>query len=260
MTWPLGITLAGLGFAGAFVSGLLGIGGAIIMVPLLLYIPPLLGVGTLSMQAVTGMTMVQVLFASLAGALVHRRSNFVHGRVVTVMGSAIVAGSLVGSFGSKFVSESTLMGAYATLALLAAGTMFLPAKEKGGDGDVEDVVCPCGLAGVLTFFVGIFSGLVGAGGAFILVPLMLYVLKFPLRVTIGTSLSVVLLSAVAGTVGKVAGGQVPLVPSLVLIVAATVGARVGAAYSPKLNARALRTMLTGLIAATAVKMWWDLLL
>lgn len=260
VTWPLGLTLTGLGFVGAFFSGLLGIGGAIIMVPLLLYVPPLLGVGTLSMKAVTGMTMVQVLFASLAGALVHRSSRYVHGQVVTVMGSSIVVGSLVGAFGSKYVAETMLMGTYATLAIVAAAMMFIPLREENANVAADQVDCNCLLAAILTFFVGVFAGLVGAGGAFILVPMMLYILKFPIRVTIGTSLSVVLLSAVAGVVGKVAAGQVPLVPSLVLIAGATIGARIGAVYSKKVNGQLLRWMLTALIATTAIKMWLDLLM
>lgn len=259
MTWSLGITLTGVGFIGAFFSGLLGIGGAIIMVPLLLYTPPLFGFESFSMKAVTGMTMVQVLFASLAGSLVHRSARYVNRRVVTVMGTSIVLGSLAGSFGSKYFGNEVLMGTYAALALIATAMMFIPKNETGADLPADEVYCNCTLAAVLTFIVGFFAGMVGAGGAFILVPIMLYVLKFPTRVTIGTSLSVVLLSAAAGVVGKLAAGHVPLLPSLILVLGATIGARLGAGYSKRVNAHSLRQMLTVIIGATAIKMWFELL-
>ena len=69
MTPALAATLIGLGFGGAFVSGLLGVGGAIVMIPLLLYVPPLLDVGTLSVKAVAGVTMVQVMVAATSGMI-----------------------------------------------------------------------------------------------------------------------------------------------------------------------------------------------
>ncbi|HEX9125912.1 MAG TPA: sulfite exporter TauE/SafE family protein, partial [Methylomirabilota bacterium] len=67
MTVPFILTLAALGFAGAFASGLVGVGGAIVMIPLLLYVPPLLGVGSLDIKTVAGVTMAQVLAASVMG-------------------------------------------------------------------------------------------------------------------------------------------------------------------------------------------------
>ena len=71
MTLPFAATLAALGLGGAFVSGLLGVGGAIVMIPLLLYVPPMLGAGTLDMKAVAGITMVQVFVAAVATPPTH---------------------------------------------------------------------------------------------------------------------------------------------------------------------------------------------
>ena len=67
-----------LGLVGGFFSGLLGIGGGIIMVPLLLFIPSILGFNSLSMKTIAGITMVQSLAGSLSAMLVHRRHRFIH--------------------------------------------------------------------------------------------------------------------------------------------------------------------------------------
>ena len=67
------LALVVLSLVGAFVSGLVGVGGAIVMIPLLLYVPPLLGVGRLDVKTVTAVTMVQVFVAAVSGVIVHRR-------------------------------------------------------------------------------------------------------------------------------------------------------------------------------------------
>src|SRR5262245_52334761 len=92
-----------LGQAGTFVAGLLGVGGAIVMIPLLLYVPPLLHVGGLDVKSVTGVTMVQVFVAAVSGVIAHRRARALHGRLTWVGGVAMAAASLTGALASKHV-------------------------------------------------------------------------------------------------------------------------------------------------------------
>ncbi|MBW2465893.1 MAG: TSUP family transporter, partial [Deltaproteobacteria bacterium] len=83
-----------LGIICGFLSGLLGIGGGIIMAPLLLYVPPLLGFESMSMRTVAGLTIVQGLVACIAGTIAHNRFNFVSGKLASWMGISIFAASL----------------------------------------------------------------------------------------------------------------------------------------------------------------------
>jgi len=94
------ITLLLLGLGRGFLSGLLGLGGAIFMIPLLLYVPPLLGVGHLDMKQVAAISMVQVLFAPLSGVIVHHKNRFVS-KSLLYMGVSNAAGNLTGSIFSK---------------------------------------------------------------------------------------------------------------------------------------------------------------
>src|SRR2546421_11652083 len=103
MTLALALTLLALGFLGAIVAGLVGVGGAIVMIPLLLYGPPLLGVGALDMRAVAGITMVQVFVASVSGMIAHGRHRAVNRRLAIVGGAAMAAGSLAGAVASRQV-------------------------------------------------------------------------------------------------------------------------------------------------------------
>jgi uncharacterized membrane protein YfcA len=107
--------------------------------------------------------------------------------------------------------------------------------------------------------VGAAAGLVGAGGAFLLVPLLMVVVGLPIRITIGSSLAITALAATAGVAGKVATGQVPLAPSLAVVLGAVPGAQLGAALSRRLSPAGLKRVLFIVIMGSAARVWWDLL-
>src|SRR5512144_2604081 len=100
MDFSMPVTMGLLGLGGGFLSGLLGLGGAIFMIPLLLYVPPALGVGLLTMKQVAAVSMVQVLSASLTGVLVHNKNRFVSKQLLLVMGTMNAVGNLAGSLAS----------------------------------------------------------------------------------------------------------------------------------------------------------------
>ncbi|HEU5320346.1 MAG TPA: TSUP family transporter, partial [Methylomirabilota bacterium] len=107
--------------------------------------------------------------------------------------------------------------------------------------------------------VGLAAGLVGAGGAFLLVPLLLVAVGVPIRVTIGSSLAITALASTAGVTGKVITAQLPLWPTLAVLLGAVPGARLGAAVSRRLRARALKMILFVVVLATALRVWCDVL-
>src|SRR3979409_1242145 len=78
-------------FVASFLSGLLGIGGGVVLTPLLLYLPPALGVGVLPVKIITGLTIVQAISGSVLGAFRHRAYGNVSGRLVLIMGPAVGA-------------------------------------------------------------------------------------------------------------------------------------------------------------------------
>src|SRR5438105_2049682 len=117
--------------ADAAVAGLLGVGGAIVMIPLLLYVPPLLGVGALDMRSVTGVTIVQVFVAALSGMIAHRRGRAVHLRLAWIGGTAMAIGMLSGALVSALVPDVVELAVFALMATAAAVLMFLPLETVG---------------------------------------------------------------------------------------------------------------------------------
>src|SRR5262249_43928211 len=157
---------------------------AIVMIPLLLYVPPLLDVGALDMRLVAGVTMVQVFVAALSGMLAHRRHGAVHGRLAWIGGTAMAAGTLTGALGSALLSNVVRLAVFALMATAAAVLMFLPGAGADDTVVAEQVTFSPLRTVVVCATVGVAAGLVGAGGAFLLVPLLLFVVGIPIRVTI----------------------------------------------------------------------------
>ena len=247
-----------LGTTGAFVAGLLGVGGAIVMIPLLLYVPPLLGVGLLDMKSVAGITMVQVFVAAVAGMIAHRRGRAVHGPLVWIGGVSMACGSLAGALVSKYTSPRFLLLVFALMATAATGLVAVRMEALELPIFAEHVRFSRLRAALVSLGVGLGAGLVGAGGAFLLVPLLILVVGVPLRVTIGSSLGITALAAAAGLAGKTITWQVPWLLALIVAAGAVPGAPIGAYVSRRLPPRRLKAALFIIVAATTVRTWWDL--
>ncbi|QDQ01005.1 sulfite exporter TauE/SafE family protein [Lysinibacillus fusiformis] len=256
LTWIITIFL--IGFVGSYVSGMLGIGGSIIKYPMLLYIPPLLGFTAFTAHEVSGISAVQVFFASIAGVWAYRKGGYLNKSLIIYMGAAILAGSFVGSYGSQFLSETGVNVVYGILALIAAVMMFIP-KKQIDDKPMNEVSFNKGLATILAFIVGVGSGIVGAAGGFLLVPIMLVVLGIPTRMTIASSLAITFISSIGGTIGKLLTGQVEYYPAAIMIVASLIAAPLGAKAGKNMNTKALQSILAVLILATTIKIWMDIL-
>jgi hypothetical protein len=251
----LALTLVGLGLGGGFLSGLLGLGGAIFMIPLLLYVPPLLGLGRFDMRQVAAISMVQVLAASLTGVLVHNRNRFVSKSLLITMGVCNAIGNLAGSLYSRRTESSFLLAVFATLAVIASVVMFVPRREQGTDVSPDGLEYNRPAAIGVSLAIGTFGGMVGAPGAFIYIPVMIYLLNIPTRIVIGSTLGIVFLGAIAGTIGKMVTGQILWPAAIALVVGTVPGARLGGAVSKKIDVRYLRIVIAAIIAATGVKMW-----
>jgi uncharacterized membrane protein YfcA len=263
VTPALAVTLLGLGTAGAFVAGLLGVGGALVMIPLLLYVPPLLGVGALDVKSVAAVTMVQVFVAALSGVVAHRRYEAVNRELTWVGGLSMAVASFAGALASKYLHERWLLLVFAIMATVAALLLVVPLEALlppppvvHGDGSLH---FSRARTVAVAATVGVAAGIVGAGGAFLLVPLLLVVVGVPIRVTIGSSLAITALAATAGVIGKIVTGQVPPGPALAVALGALPGAQLGAFVSRRLAGPQLKAVLLTFVALTAARVWWDVL-
>ncbi len=251
----LGLFLLGVGACVGFLSGLLGIGGGIVMFPLLLYVPPLLHLPPIDVKSVTGLTMVQGFFSALTAVFYYHKNALVNKQLVLTLGLSLFLSSLAGALASHRLDDRILLTVFGVLALVAAVMMLIPRSYVHDDLTEERVNFNKAVAVAIGVVLGFTIGLVGQGGAFILIPVMLYVLRIPLRVALGSTLAIGLFSSSAGLLGKVATGQVPWLLALPLLAGAVPSARLGSIAGKKTKTVYLKWLLASLIAATAFKVW-----
>lgn len=251
------VTIFLIGFIGSFVSGMVGIGGSIIKYPMLLYLPSLVGLTAFTAHEVAGISAVQVLFATIGGVWAYRKGGYLNKTLIIYMGISILLGSFIGGYGSQFMTNGGVNLVYGLLATIAAIMMFMP-KKGIDDIPLEQVTFNKWVASFLAFLVGIGAGIVGAAGAFILVPIMLLVLKIPTRMTIATSLAITFISSIGATTGKLMTGQVMFIPALIMIIASLIASPLGAHFGKKVNTKILQWILAILIFGTAIKIWLDI--
>lgn len=259
MDASLFITLLSLGFIGGLLSGMVGIGGGIIMFPLLLYVPPAFGLAALSVKAAASITSVQSFFGAISGAIAHYRHRRVYWPLARDFGGAMAVTSLAGSVASSYVSSHWILVLFALMAAIAAVLMLFPRPEVEEQAHDEHVHYHRPRAMLLGGVIGIGSGLVGQGGGFLFVPVMMYFLATPLRIAIGTALMVGVVSSAAVVLGRIGTAQIPWLMTVVTVTGAIIGAQLGSELSQRTPRRLLRGILSAVVLLTAGKMIYGLL-
>ncbi len=259
MSLELFLVLALLAGMAGFGAGFIGLGGGLLLFPMLLYLPPLLGLEPLDAKTVAALVISQVFFAGAIGGAAHWRKGRVHKKLTLIGALASAAGAFLGGLTSKWVSDWFLLALFGTITVIAGAIMFLPGpsaeREAASLEKVTFAVLPLTTISIL---VGAVVGLLGAGN-FLFVPLMIYVLKVPTRITIGSSLVIHVLNSLAGFSGKLLTGQIPFLMTLAVILGASLGAIAGERSHSRVSPRTLRYVYSAVIAVVAIRVWLTLL-
>jgi uncharacterized membrane protein YfcA len=298
MSWNLYLPLAGnsinililfgLGGAVGFLSGLFGVGGGFLMTPLLIM------VGIPSTVAAASDSN-QIVAASTSASYAHYRL----GNVDFKMGAfLIVGGVLGGTLGVQFIKLLRAMGnadfvikiTYVVMLGVIGFYMFAeslqsmrkkPVETKRLEGPAKvslynrmiqalpyqmkfeksGVILSPLLPLVLGVFVGILAAIMGVGGGFIMVPVMVYMLRMPMHVVVGTSLVQILFTCINVTIMQSASNHtVDLILAIILLLGSTVGAQFGVRLSKRLKADQLKILLASIVLLVMVQMLMSLVL
>lgn len=230
------------------------------MAPLLLFIPRLFGFEALTMQTVAGLTIVQGLLACITGTLSHHQFRMVSLKLSMYMGTSIFIAAMIGGIGSRYLSNELLLFLFACLAMCSAILILLPVRDDTEFPKVDELVFCRWCAVTVASIVGLLGGLVGQGGSFILIPMMIYFVRIPTRVAIGSNLAIVLLSTTAAFVGKALTGQIAWLLSAPIALTVIPAVYAGSMFSKKVPVKKIRIILALVIAAAAGRIWYSLLL
>ena len=254
--------LLALGVVAGFLAGLLGVGGGMMMVPVLTLLLTQRGVaGGLAVKMAIATSMATIMFTSLSSVRVHHGLRNVRWAIVRSLAPGILLGGLLAGAGAfaMLKGQALALGFAAFVGYMALqmlrGRQPRPGRQLPG---------PWGLAGVGTA-VGFISALVGAGGAFLSVPFMTWC-NVPPRHAVGTSAALGFPIALASTAGYVVSGwsQPPALPgavgylylpALALVSLASVSlAPLGARATQRLNVAVLKRLFAVLLLGLAVSM------
>lgn len=244
-----------------FLAGLLGIGGGMVMVPMLVFVFSAKGFPAEHMMHLSLATsMATIMFTSLSSVRAHHRHGAVDWAVARAMAPGIVAGSLAASLVAGYVPTRPLAVFFTGFMFYAAVQMFFEVKPKASrqlPGAVGLFAVGAGIGGL--------SSILAAGGAFLSIPFLARC-NVPIKRAIGTAAANGFPIAAAGTVGYVLNGLridgLPEgslgfvhVPALALIVAASMPvAPLGARLAHRLPVRRLRIVFALLLLALALRM------
>ena len=222
--------------------GLLGGGGSILTVPLLAYVA-----GLDARQAIATSLLV-VGVTSAVGAIAHARASRVRWKVAAVFGTAAMAGAYTGGRLARFIPGNVLLIAFAMIMIFAAMAMLRGRKDLGDESAGPLPVAKIVLQGAA---VGLISGLVGAGGGFLLVPALALLGGLPMPIAVGTSLVVISMQSFAGFVGHLSGESIDWKLAGMVTAAAVVGSLLGGRLTDYVEATTLRKAFGWFVLAMA---------
>lgn len=220
-----------IGVFGGFISGLVGVGGAIIIYPAILLLPPLFGAPAYSAYSAyiaSGLTSSQVFFSTLSGSLKARKKTEFSPQLVLYMGGGMIIGSMLGAFLANLFDAIFVNTVYIIIALLALTLMFIKVKPSSEKSSFNKY-----LLVIIGLFIGIISGIVGAGGAFIIIPILLVLFKLPMNTVVANSIVIAFISSIGAFVIKLIQGYIPLYDALFLIIRSIIFAPIGLKLSKK---------------------------
>jgi uncharacterized membrane protein YfcA len=240
--------LVAVGLVAGLLSGITGMGGALLLVPVLTLV-----VG-MPFKLATGTAALLGLAGGLSGYIVHGRYGAVDSRIGLFAGAGSVLGGIVGAAMSGLFDALAVKLIYLGAVLLAL-VLLLLRSETGSPRQSQRVPRAESKAVSLGVLTGIVAGNIGAGGTFMLIPLSRWALGLPIHRAIGTSMLVAIFAALTATVGKTMLGQIPWPDAIVVVTGSTLGTQVGARLTRRIPPALLRgiliTILVLLLARTA---------
>jgi uncharacterized protein len=275
--------LLGMGAAVGFLSGMFGVGGGFLITPLLIFynIPPAVAVATGANQ---------VIASSFSGALAHYKRKTIDFK----LGSVLLVGGIMGSSLGAWIFASLRRLGQLDIAVSILYVVFLSTvgglmltesvhtwrqRKQGSNVDLRQPgqhnwvhrlplkmrfkVSKLYVSAIpvvaLGAFIGLLSAIMGVGGGFIMVPAMIYLLKVPTNVVIGTSLfQIIFVTAYTTFIQATANQTVDIVLAVLLMVGGVIGAQYGASAGQRLRGEQLRALLALLVLAVGLRLAFGL--
>lgn len=218
--------------------GLLGGGGSILTTPILIYA---LGVET---KAAIATSLLVVGITSAVAVVQHARAGNVDWRTGLIFGAAGMVGAFLGGLAAAWIPARVLMGLFALMMLATSVAMYRGRKDPGTAASGGQSILKILLDGLV---VGLVTGLVGAGGGFLVVPALVLLGGLPMQRAVGTSLLVIALKSFAGFAGHASHVTIDYELAALVAGSAVAGSFLGSLIATRVQPDTLRRGFAGFV-------------
>lgn len=263
MAVPYIIILLTTGIITGFASGLLGVGGAFIMTPVQYTVFTNMGIPPeIAIKLAFGTSLLVVLPTAISGTWRHHKEGMVWWKAAIIMGGCGSIAAFGGASLAAILPGESLKIAFGAIALVAGIRMLVaklpPIEQQPKDKPWLWVAC--------AIPIGMVSGILGIGGAVLIIPVMVVLLKFKMHNAVAISLATMIFTSIGGVIGYIINGlsvsNLPPysigyvnLPSWFLLTVTSVGmAQVGAVISHRVRGRYLRYIFTGIMLLLGLRM------
>ncbi|MBR9970337.1 sulfite exporter TauE/SafE family protein [Magnetospirillum sulfuroxidans] len=263
----LAAILLAAGAAGGLAAGLLGVGGGIVIVPVLFHLFTTMGLDEhVRMHVAVGTSLATIIATSVSSTRSHWRKGAVDIALLKQWGPFILIGVIIGTALAGYVRGPALTGVFAVVASLVAVHMAFGNK----DWHIAEDLPKNPLRAVIGIVIGGLSSMMGIGGGTLSVP-TLTLFRFPIHRAVGTAAAIGFIIAIPGAIGfiltgwNVEGrppfslGYINLLGVALILPTSMTLAPIGAKLAHKLNTQALRRAFAVFLALTAARMFYSIL-
>ncbi|MGE5701923.1 MAG: sulfite exporter TauE/SafE family protein [Clostridia bacterium] len=256
-----------IGLAAGVIGSLVGIGGGLFFVPALLYVVNYFYPGEMTPQLAAGTSLFVIVITALSSTRAFLKQKLVDKQSAWLFFIGSAPGAITGVYLNKMLAGSSFSLAFGLFQIAMFVLMLVKDKLKprtinwdvhrtytDRDGVTYHYGYKRWVAIVLAFLVGNVSSLFGVGGGVLMVPIMLVLFRFPPHMATATSMYVIFLSALVGSVTNVVNHHVDWLYVLTLAPGAWIGGKLGAILASRLKGKTLVLMLRVLILCIAIQM------
>ena len=238
--------LIGIGLFAGFLSGMFGIGGGIVIVPLLVLL------AGFKRRLAAGTSLAAIVPAALVGVASYAAIEEVDWIVALILVMGSVAGAQLGTHLLHKLPVLAIRWAFIVFLAAVAVSLFFVVPSR--DAELELSVLPIIGLLVLGFATGVLSGILGVGGGIVVVPMLILLFGQSDLLAKGTSLAMMIPTAISGTVGNLRRKNVDLVAALIVGLAACVTTALGAAVAVALDPRTASVVFAVFLALLIVRL------
>jgi len=241
----------GIGLFTGTISTLLGVGGGVFILPVLLYIT------SVEVKIATAISAVQVFFASSFGTIFNRIQKIINIRYGLIFGISSGITYFFGSYLTDHIPAKLIKVIYLASVVLALILFFI---KKNNRDYTERIPSKTDYLKIIpiALVAGFGFGVLGVGGGFLYVPLLVMLFDLPLKIAIGTSLMIVLCNAIPGIIGKLLSIRFDIFIGISVAVGAVIGSRLGTYLNKKISVKAIKVIFAILLSIIIARVGWDL--